>query len=325
MASATCPICRTSLRGVPTRISGGSLEAYDCSRCRRFVAPDDLGDDLARAGWTDEERAVLSHAVARANFGSKRPFLLDGDFLSDVRRERSLPTAAEQADNLVFLVGLETTPGRRTFVDESIVGGYVGATLGAEGVLYLVDGLYKEGLLGWNSSSPTAGLTFDGWRRFEELRRRRVDSRRAFMAMPYGDDTLDEVFRSCFVPAVEAAGFKLERLDDNPQPGLIDNRLRVEIRTARFLVADLTTHNRGAYWEAGFAEGLDRPVIYTCRRDVVERKQTHFDTEHQQIVLWEPDKLEKARAEITAMVRVALPGEATMPDAKGASSPSEKR
>jgi nucleoside 2-deoxyribosyltransferase len=45
----------------------------------------------------------------------------------------------------------------------------------------------------------------------------------------------------------------------------IDDQMRVALRTSRFVVADLTRGNRGAYWEAGFAEGLGRPVIYTCR------------------------------------------------------------
>jgi len=40
--------------------------------------------------------------------------------------------------------------------------------------------------------------------------------------------------------------------------------MRVEIRSAKFLVADLTDENRGAYWEAGFGEGLGKKVYYTC-------------------------------------------------------------
>ena len=69
------------------------------------------------------------------------------------------------------------------------------------------------------------------------------------------------------MPAVASAGFDLVRLDEDPQAGSIDERLRVEIRKSRFLVADLTHGNPGAYWEAGFAEGLGKPVIYTCEKD----------------------------------------------------------
>jgi hypothetical protein len=78
----------------------------------------------------------------------------------------------------------------------------------------------------------------------------------AFIAMPFGDSFLDKVFSECFRPAVAVTGFDLRRLDTHPKAGSIDDRLRVEIRGARFLIAELTGANPGAYWEAGFAEGL---------------------------------------------------------------------
>jgi nucleoside 2-deoxyribosyltransferase len=53
-------------------------------------------------------------------------------------------------------------------------------------------------------------------------------------------------------------------------PFAISTQLRVNIRRSRFLVCDLTHGNRGAYWESGFAEGLGKPAIYTCRKDVFE-------------------------------------------------------
>jgi len=48
------------------------------------------------------------------------------------------------------------------------------------------------------------------------------------------------------------------------------------IRTARFVIADLTHDNNGAYFEAGFAEGLGLPVIYTCEAGKFDAKKTHF-------------------------------------------------
>jgi hypothetical protein len=71
------------------------------------------------------------------------------------------------------------------------------------------------------------------------------------MAMKFGDPTLDRMFTECFKRAVAKTGFELRILSENARAGLIDDRLRVEIRQARFLVADLTHSNPGAYWEAG--------------------------------------------------------------------------
>ncbi|MGB6699040.1 MAG: hypothetical protein WBE80_10095, partial [Methylocella sp.] len=108
-------------------------------------------------------------------------------------------------------------------------------------------------------------LTMAGWQRYEALKHAQVESRTAFMAMKF-DNEMDHVVNDCFKPAVKAAGFELHNLRDGQPAGLIDDQLRVALRTARFVIADLTHGNNGAYWEAGFAEGLGRPVIYTCRK-----------------------------------------------------------
>lgn len=135
------------------------------------------------------------------------------------------------------------------------------------------------------------------------------------MAMQFGNDTIDAMFRECFKPAVAATGFELRRLDDKPTAGVIDNRLRVEIRRSRFLVVDLTNENRGAYWEAGFAEGLGKPVFYTCEAGYFHAKGTHFDTNHLQTVVWKTDERTRAAEELKATIRATLPAEAQLSDA----------
>src|SRR5277367_4347886 len=134
--------------------------------------------------------------------------------------------------------------------------------------MYLLRALATRGLvhpMNLSQYSDRIGLSFEGWRRYEELKRKRVDSRLAFMAMPFRDARLDSVF-AAFGPAVEQTGFALRRIDYAPPAGLVDNRLRTEIRKSRFMVCELTDGNAGAYWEGGFAEGLGRPVIYSCEK-----------------------------------------------------------
>jgi len=53
----------------------------------------------------------------------------------------------------------------------------------------------------------------------------------------------------------ETTGCDLEDLRDVSRAGLIDNIMVTKIRDARFNIAGLTHDNRGAHWEAGFAEG----------------------------------------------------------------------
>ena len=159
-----------------------------------------------------------------------------------------------------------------------------------------------------------AKLTFSGWQRFYELQRGTVESRKAFMAMKYGDLVLDKLVNTHLREAVAQAGFTLARLDDQPKAGLIDDRLRVEIRTARFLIADLTHDNLGAYWEAGFAEGLGKPVIYTCEKNKFRSAAPHFDTNHHLIVLWDIENPTEAAQFLKNTIRATLPAEAKIKD-----------
>jgi nucleoside 2-deoxyribosyltransferase len=81
-------------------------------------------------------------------------------------------------------------------------------------------------------------------------------------------------------------GFDLIDMRDVPQAGIIDNLMRQQIRDAAFVLADLTHDNYGAYWEAGYAEGLGKPVIYLCEKEKFNTYKTHFDTNHSTTLLW---------------------------------------
>lgn len=138
------------------------------------------------------------------------------------------------------------------------------------------------------------------------------------MAMQFGDDELNHAVEDYFKLAVKHAGFALRLLSDGQPAGLIDDQMRVRLRTSRFVIADLTHGNKGAYWEAGFAEGLGRPVIYTCRkkewdeRDELGKGTVHFDTSHLVTIIWDPANFDDAARRLTATIRATLPGEAKM-------------
>jgi nucleoside 2-deoxyribosyltransferase len=132
--------------------------------------------------------------------------------------------------------------------------------------------------------------------------------------MKFDEPVMEKIFTDVFRPAVAAAGFDLRTLNEEPKAGLIDDRIRVEIRTSRFLIADLTHGNQGAYWEAGYAEGLGKPVFYTCEKSVFDREKTHFDTNHHYTVPWEKDKPGDAAEKLKAAIRATLPQDAKLTD-----------
>jgi hypothetical protein len=158
-------------------------------------------------------------------------------------------------------------------------------------------------------------LTIGGWKRISELRRARPFlGKRAFVAMQYGDPEQTRIYDDYFGPATAQAGFDLIRLDKVLKAGLIDNQLRVQIRNSRLLLADLTNRNPGAYWEAGYAEGLGIPVIYLCKKSGFRSLKTHFDTNHHTTIQWDPTNLAKATEELKATIRATFPLEAKLSD-----------
>jgi hypothetical protein len=92
----------------------------------------------------------------------------------------------------------------------------------------------------------------------QELRRSVQNGRKAFVAMEFPTKTGENYFfqntllDDYLVPAVKQTGYDLANvLRSEPKAGNFHARLEVEIRAARFVVAEISHHNNGAYWEAG--------------------------------------------------------------------------
>jgi hypothetical protein len=288
-----------------------------CLNCGPFTLTDSARAQLDR-GYAPIERARISYSL-RIRGGQQ----LTSHRLDQLCAAVRLPLAAELLDNLLLYLADELgSPGETLIVDAISWRARIGAQ-SVEGVVWAIE---QCGALKYLQGTPfkpleageyqlqNATLTVHGWQRVAELQRQAKDSKKAFMAMKFGDGELDTTYRDHLVPAVAQTGFSLRRLDDEPKAGSIDDRLRVEIRTSRFLLAELTHANAGAYWEAGYAEGLGRPVIYLCRKDVFDNVATrpHFDTNHHLTVVWDPSDLAAATRQLKSVIRVTLPSESIL-------------
>jgi hypothetical protein len=161
---------------------------------------------------------------------------------------------------------------------------YAQPSSGDEEFRYLVRYLADAKWIEFNAHLQGLGATVTplGW---EELRRKpRQESDKAFVAMWFNRD-LDDAFTKGIAAAVlEDCGFRAVRIDLEQHNDDIVDRVIAEINESRFLVADLTGHRAGVYFEAGYAKGIGIPVIWTCRRD--DAKNTHFDAEHFNQIRW---------------------------------------
>ena len=91
---------------------------------------------------------------------------------------------------------------------------------------------------------------------------------------------------------MESAGYRPYRVDKNVNDtydsGTLDAIIMAEIRKSRFVIADFTHGDGGirgsVYFEAGFALGLGIPVIFSCRKDQIDKLQ--FDVRQYPHIAW---------------------------------------
>lgn len=317
MVHETCPICKYILSDV-LEIAGDSRH-YNCLNCGDYTL---AGSALEKCKSFDADKLALMSYVIRQMQRTNKMALINSYALKNILENSRMPSASERADNLILFLGEGLVePGTRGALRADALRATVGA-ITASSVGWLFEELQGakmiSGSLQRQMNGPTnlldATLTLEGWQHFQRLKMGAAESHRAFMAMKFGKEDVIEAFNKCFKRATGRAGFDLIMLAESEKAGLIDDRMRVEIRKSRFIIADLTHGSNGAYWEAGYGEGLGKPVIYTCRQDQFEENQSHFDTNHHLTVKWNPSDLGPAEERLVNVIRATLPGVAKQED-----------
>ena len=159
-----------------------------------------------------------------------------------------------------------------------------------------------------------SSLTVAGFTHAEELLRTNINSKSVFVAMAFKDDLL-AAHEEAIKPACLACGFTARVSSDNEYNDGIMDEIITEIKRSKFVIVDFTYNNNGAYFEAGYAQGLGREIIRLCKRDWFEgldkdgnKNRLHFDIQHYNIILWDnhADLLKKLKARIRATIPDAI-------------------
>jgi hypothetical protein len=310
----TCTVCTSPANILKTEFEVGV--EVNCSRCGDFEVDHVIADALPLPLKDEKQRALASYIIRRMQQYGRA--VLDREFFASLG-DRSLPTPAELCDNLLlwFAGQADGRVGKKVGVGKSWSDLDLVATIGAvdgSDVSWAAHALRGLVHIPVRNSDGSPDLSFGaeimsaGWSRVAELKRAHIASRYAFFARQFRNPDLDTMYERCLRDAVAQTGYNL--LTVTQKAGHIDAIIEDEIRRCRFLIADLSDDNAGAYWEAGFAEGLGKPVIYLCRDGV----RTHFDTNHRQTVRWDLAKLGETAARLKAVIRNTLLGDAKQDD-----------
>lgn len=161
---------------------------------------------------------------------------------------------------------------------------------------YLVDQEYIDAIPGLCMLLPK------GIQRIDVLQQNRDKTTKdVFIAMSFADEM--KGVREAIKKAVIACGFSPRIMDEIEHNHQIVPEMLYEIRQARFVIAELTGHNNGAYFEASYALGHGKEVIQVCNKEKFG-EDGHFDVKQINTVMWETEEelTEKLIARIKATV-----------------------
>ena len=146
-------------------------------------------------------------------------------------------------------------------------------------------------------------ITPKGWRHIEELNSGKIESNFGFVAMSFAPEW-SELYKNSIEPGIRNAGYDPIRVDRQEHNNNITDEIIALIRRSKFIVADFSAGNQGAYYEAGFARGLGREVISLCRKDLLEK--LHFDTKQINHIRWEDGKWDDLKRAITNRIEATI-------------------
>ena len=176
-------------------------------------------------------------------------------------------------------------------------------------VSFLLDYLRSQQWMDYNAGrlASICQLTVEGYARLAELNERDTKSSRAFVAM-WLDSSMNDLWEKGIKPGIRDAGYDPNRIDKMESIDKIDDAIIAEIRRSRFIVVDFTHGDKGArgsvYYEAGFAHGMDIPVIFLCRNDMID--EIHFDTRQHKHIVWEKEKPSELREKLANRISAVI-------------------
>lgn len=299
---------------------GSGLFQYHSERTGRFATMPGLDNYLKP--WRDHEKAKLTSWILDHNRAGDTPVVQPKE-MSQIRARRNLGFSEKVDRFLLMLEARNFRPGDDLpwLTDWTKEAGYeyakprtmlwIEAASDREFDAFapsLIDAGMLTGIL-----PQTLRLAPRAYARMDELRSSNTGSDQGFVAMWF-DPSLAEAYTMGIEPALINAGFRSMRIDRKEHNNKIDDEILAEIRRSRFVVADFTCevldHNGGkaerprggVYYEAGFANGLNIPVIWCVRED--QLNFVHFDTRQFNHIVWStPEDLrERLKARIAASI-----------------------
>ena len=304
---AKCSLCLELADSEPS----GRWWTTQCSVCGPYRIAAEAAEELVRT--TAGQRAEVSAWVRELEIkNAPVPFIVSSEYerkpdesgsfrLSEILGLYAPKTVGERLDRVLLNLGrMSKAPGEKVALENKHRVACFAET--PKQALFFLGALHRKGLISDAARIPTEIMvTVDGWNRIAELGHATRESRQVFVAMSF-DPSMESAWRDGLAVGVEDVGLMPLRVDKKEHNEKICDVITNEIRRSCLVVADVTLQRQGVYFEAGFAMGLQVPVIWTCRKD--DMGNCHFDTRQYNHINWSsPEELrERLRRRIEATI-----------------------
>lgn len=296
--SEKCPICSNDIAD-PNLVGGVRAELYKCRYCGDFATSDAVRISLS--GENRENKSKLSAVLRKRMVRGMGKILIllrtPGQELSsfpypiylleDLLGEYPENISDRLNESLINLGKLTKFPGDEVTILNTDMPLFFVQSDNLKEMEYIIKQLKEDGLIQVRKTPDSPAyitVTVKGWNRIAELEKgREVDTKQVFVAMSFSPD-MNSPYQNAIAKAIKEAGYQPIRIDEVEHNNSITDEIIVKIRQSKFVISDFTEHRGGVYFEAGYAVGLGKTVIWTCKDEDFDK--IHFDTRQISHIKW---------------------------------------
>lgn len=281
----TCVFCQSLAVG---DTKPNDIIDINCPNCGKYLITAEANEDFPQNKVVSDNKYLISGYLREMTELRLRSEVITNDNISTILDSAMMPrTVADKFYKMLLYLYRNTTFFGEEF-GISLNCPAVAYGLNAEEINSILTALSQYGYIAYTpfiGGVANVSLTLEGSNKALEILTDLTVSDIGFVAMWFNDEMMS-IYDDYILKAIIDSGYRpliISRKEHNDD---INDQIVAEIRKSRFLIADFTGHRGGVYYEAGFAYGLGKEVIHTCRRDWFE-KGIHFDLEHRNFIVWE--------------------------------------
>ena len=297
MNEKQCPLCKSDNNNVSQPDPNPFLKV-ECKVCGTFlisevvvkisISKSDLHGKLS--AWTRSEYEAGRIAKVTRECFADPPKIFDG-----LTTESKIILALQTISQKWPVPGAEFELNKNfwpLFCDSGISEcGWILQSLADRGFLSGKCAFHSEA--GFVAAGP---LTAKAWAELEAAKTKHQQHNLCFVAMRFLPE-LAPLF-AAMERACHRAGYECKRVDTDPHADHIDNRLIDMLNRCRFVISDFTEDSRNVYFEAGYARGMGKSVIWTRRATQV----VAFDTNQFYFIDWQDSDWAKFEFELETSI-----------------------